>query len=194
VHEWLTESQTLAEAAGSVADQTHATVGFAQLAWLRGEHDHAAQLMGECLSTLRRLGDQRCTGRALYILGERAMEQGELARAEELLRGSVDAIALAGQSFVLVGALEALAAVFLAQGCQRNAAVLLGTANRTRESAKAHMRTIEPPNEELRRSLVELMGAADFDAAYAEGGGLSPTQALEVASSDQCADPTSSAR
>ena len=79
--------------------------------------------------------------------------------------------------------------MFSAQGCQRSAAVLLGTANRTRESAKAHMRTIEPPNEELRRSLVELMGGADFDAAYAEGGGLSPMQALQVASSDHCADP-----
>jgi hypothetical protein len=25
--------------------------------------------MNECLPTLRRLGDQRCTGRALYVLG-----------------------------------------------------------------------------------------------------------------------------
>jgi hypothetical protein len=194
VHEWLTESRTLAEAAGSVADQTHATVGFAQLAWLRGEHDYAAQLMGECLSTLRRLGDQRCTGRALYILGERAMEQRELPLAEELLRGSVDAIALAGQSFVLVSALEALAAVFAAQGRQRSAAVLLGTASRTRESAKAHMRAMEPPNEKLRQSLEKLMGAADFDAAYAEGAELSPTQALQVASSDQCDDPKPAGR
>jgi predicted ATPase/DNA-binding CsgD family transcriptional regulator len=194
VHEWLTESQTLAEAAGSVAEQTHATVGFAQLAWLRGDHDHAAQLMGGCLSMLRRLGDQRCTGRALHILGERAMEQHELARAEALLRGSVEATALAGQSFVLVSALEALAAALLAQGCSRSAAILLGTANRTRESAKAHLRPIEPPNVELRRSLVELMGAAQFDAAYGEGGGLSPMQALQFASSDQYDDPSPAAR
>jgi predicted ATPase/DNA-binding CsgD family transcriptional regulator len=189
VHEWLTESRTLAEAAGSVSDQAHATVGFAQLEWLRGDHDHAALLMAECLSTLRRLGDQRCTGRALHILGEQAMEQDELARAEELLRGSVEATALAGQSFVLVSALEALAAALLTQGGLRGAAILLGTANRTRESARAHMRPIEALNEELRRSLEELMGAADFDAAYSEGEDLSPTQALGAASSDQHANP-----
>jgi predicted ATPase/DNA-binding CsgD family transcriptional regulator len=188
VHEWLTESRTLAEAAGSVGDQMHATVGFAQLAWLRGDHDHAAKLMDECLPTLRRLGDQRCTGRALCMLGERAIEQGQLDRAEELLRGSVEATALAGQSVVLVSALEALAATVSAQGRLRSAAVLLGTADRARESVSAHMRPIEPSDEELRRSLARLLGAAAFDAAYGEGGRLSPIQALQVASSDQPGD------
>jgi hypothetical protein len=75
VQAWLTESQALAEESGSEEDLVHATVGFAQLAWLRGDHDRAAQLMGECLPTLRRRGDRRCTGRALYVLGERAREQ-----------------------------------------------------------------------------------------------------------------------
>jgi hypothetical protein len=62
-----------------------------------------------------RLGDQRCAGRALLILGERAREQGQLGRAADLLSGSVAAITLAGQSIVLVTALEALAAGFSAQ-------------------------------------------------------------------------------
>ncbi len=97
VHECLTESQALAEAADSEEDKVHATVGFGQLAWLRGDHDGAAQLMEQCLPTLRRLGDQRCTGRALYVLGERAREQRRLARAEELLAASVEAVVLAGQ-------------------------------------------------------------------------------------------------
>ena len=189
VHEWLTESRALAEAAGSVGDQTHATVGFAQLAWLRGEHDRAAQLMEESLPTLRRLGDQRCTGRALCMLGERAIEQGQPARAEDLLRASVEATALAGQSFVLVSALEALAVAVSAQGSARNAAILLGTAHRTRESVSASMRPIGHSNEELRLSLARILGAATFDAAYAEGGRLTPIQALEVASAEQPADP-----
>jgi predicted ATPase/DNA-binding CsgD family transcriptional regulator len=183
VHDWLTESQMLAEAAGSVADQTHATVGFAQLAWLRGEHDRAAELMEQCLPTLRRLGDQRCSGRALCMLGERAIEQSQLARAEELLQGSVEATALAG-SLVLVSALEALAVAVSARS-PRGAAVLLGTAHRVRESVGANMRGIEPPNEELGRSLTGLLGADDFNAAYRQGTRLSPKQALEVVTSDQ---------
>jgi len=185
VHEWLTESQALAEESGSEEDQVHATVGFAQLAWLRGDHDRGAQLMEECLPTLRRRGDQRCAGRALYLLGERAHQQQQLARAEELLGASVEAVALAGQSFVLVSALEALAAVLSAQGRPRPAAVLLGTARTARELASAHMRPIEPTDEELHRSLVRILGAAVFDAAHDEGERLSPTQALQLASHDR---------
>lgn len=185
VHQWLTESQALAEAAGSDEDLAHAKVGFAQLAWLRGEHGGAAELMERCLPTLRRLGDQRCTGRALYVLGERAYEQRHLARAEELLRASAEAIALAGQSFVLVSALEALSAVYASQGRPQIAAVLLGTAHTARESASAHMRPIRPPDDDLRRSLVRELGTAAFDTAYAAGERLSPTQALQVATSDQ---------
>jgi hypothetical protein len=186
VHQWLTESQALAEAAGSEGDKIHAAVGFGQLAWLRGDHDRAAQLMQECLPTLRRLGDQRCSGRALYLLGERAREQRQLARAEELLGGSVAAIAIAGQSVILVRALESLAAVLSAQDRPRRAAVLLGTADAARESATAHMRSTQPPDEELRRSLARVLGTAVFDAAYSEGKRLSPPQALQLASSGHC--------
>jgi predicted ATPase/DNA-binding CsgD family transcriptional regulator len=181
VHGWLTESRALAEAAGSEDDQVHATVGFGLLAWLRGEHDHAAQLMQQCLPTLRRLGDQRCAGRALHILGERAHQQRQPARAEQLLRASVEAITLAGQSIVLISALEALAAVVYAQGRPQAAAMLLGTAHIARESASAHMRPSRPSNDELRRSLIQNLGAPAFDTAHAEGERLSPPQALQAA-------------
>jgi hypothetical protein len=182
VEEWLTESQTLAEAAGSDQDAVHAKVGFGQLAWLRRDYDGAARLMEECLPTLRRLGDQRCTGRALYLLGERARQQGQPTRAEELLRASVDAIRLAGQSFVLVKALESLAAVLAAQGRPRQAAVLLGTAHTARNSASPHMRPVDPPDEELGRSLKAILGTPTFDTAHAEGERTSLTHALRLSS------------
>ncbi len=185
VHDWLTESQALAAAAGSEEDQAHATVAFAQLAWLRGDHDDAALLMAECLPTLRRLGDQRCTGRALYLLGERAYEQRDLAGAEKMLAGSVAAVALAGQSFVLVRALEALAAVLSVQGRPRQAAVLLGAAHAALGSATPHMRPLQPRDDDLRHSLVRVLGAEEFTAAHGEGERLSPTEALQLAAPDQ---------
>jgi hypothetical protein len=185
VHEWLTESQALSHEADSEDDQVHAMVGFAQLAWLRGDRERAAQLMEECLPTLRRRGDQRCAGRALFVLGERAREQQQLARAEQLLRASVEAVVMAGQSFVLVTALEALAAVLSAQDRPRPAAVVLGAAHTARATASAHMRPIEPPDEELHRSLVQVLGKAAFDTAHREGERLSLTQALQQTSSDR---------
>jgi hypothetical protein len=185
VHEWLTESRALAVAAGSDEDQVHATVGFAQLAWQRGDHDHAAGLMTECLPTLRRLGDQRCTGRALHLLGERAYEQRDLAGAETMLAGSVTAIARAGQSFVLVRALEALAAVLSDLDRPRQAALLLGAAHTALGSATAHMRPGRPRDDELRQTLIQEIGDEEFNAAYGEGQELSPTQALQLAAPNQ---------
>jgi hypothetical protein len=120
----------------------------------------------------------------LHILGELAREQGQLARAEQLLSESVKAITLAGQAVVLVNALEALAGVVSARGRLRPAAILLGTAHTARESASAHMRPIQPPDDVLRQQLVHALGTAAFQDAYHEGERLSPTQALQLASSD----------
>jgi hypothetical protein len=180
VHGWLTESRALAEATGSEEDRAHASVGFAQLAWARGEHEEAARLMRECLPTLRRLGDQRCTGRALYVLGTRAHQLNDLARAEQLLTAAVAAIVLAGQSFVLVTALDALAAVRAAQGAHRHAATLLGTADAARAAADAHMRPLQPPDRQLRRSLERALGATAFATAHAAGQRTTPAQAVHA--------------
>jgi predicted ATPase/DNA-binding CsgD family transcriptional regulator len=178
VEAWLTESRALAEAAESEVDRVHATVGFGQLAWVRGDHAAAAELMADCLPALRRLGDRRCTGRALHMLGQHAYEQRRLDRAEQLLRAGIDAVAAAGQSFVLVHALEALAAVLAAQHRPSTAALLLGTADTAREAARRHhLRPIPPPDDELRDALVRELGEADFDAAHAEGARLSATEA-----------------
>lgn len=184
VHGWLVESRTLAEAAGSEQDQAHATVGFGQLAWLRGDHSGAAGLMEEVIPTLRRLGDQRCAGRALYLLGRHAIERGDLARAEETLAACVRAVALAGQSRILVNALDALAELYAANRRPGSAAMLLGAAHAARESASAHMRPIQTNDGELRRSLVRALGAATFDRRYADGRRTPPTVALRHASSD----------
>jgi hypothetical protein len=180
VHELLTESQELADAAGSEEDRAHATVGFGQLAWLRGDHEGAARLMEDCLPTLRRMGDQRCTGRALYMLGVRARQQQELALAERLLSQSVAAVVLAGQSFVLVNALEELAAVYLDQARPRDAAVFLGAARTARQLASVHMRPTQPSDETLPKSIERILGTEVFTAAYAEGQRMSPTQALRL--------------
>jgi hypothetical protein len=93
----------------------------------------------------------------------------------------VTAIAMAGQSIVLVSALESLAAVFRAQDRPRHAAMLLGTAHTARESASAHL-PAQPPDGELRRSLAQVLGIAAFDAAFSEGELMSPVQALQHAS------------
>jgi predicted ATPase/DNA-binding CsgD family transcriptional regulator len=181
VHGWLAESHALALAAGSEGDTLHPRIGFSWLAWLRGDREQGAALMAECLPALRRVGDRRCLGQALYMLGERAREEQQLGRAQELLTGSVEAVAVAGQSVTLIEALEALAAVRAAQGQPRHAAALLGAAHAARDSDVMPMRPSEPPDDEFRRSLVTALGTDGFDAAYGRGGALPPAQTLRLA-------------
>ena len=180
VQRWLGESLALSEAAGSEHDRAHALMGLGRLAWLRGDRDHAVELLEGCVPMMRRLGDQRCTGRSLHLLGERAREQQELARAEGLLRGSVEAAEAAGEGTVVVDALEALAAVLSADHRPREAAVLVGVTDALRASASASPRPPHPPAEDLRRALARVLGGAAFEEARTEGGSLSPTQALRL--------------
>jgi hypothetical protein len=99
------------------------------------------------------------TGRGLRLLGERAREHHQFARADELLRGSVEAAESAGEATVVVDALEALAAVLSAEHRPREAAVLVGAADTQRGSASSSRRPPQPPDENLRRSLVRGAGA-----------------------------------
>ena len=187
VQGWLTESLALSEAAGSDHERAHALLGFGRLAWLRGDRDRAVQLLEECVPIMRRLGDQRCTGRGLHLLGERAREHQQLVRAEELLRGSVEAAEPAGEGTVVVDALEALAAVLSATDRPREAAVLIGAADAQRGSGSTSQRSPQPPDQNLRRSLIRGLGRTTFDETHIHGRSLSPTAALRLTTS---ASPT----
>jgi hypothetical protein len=187
VQGWLAESLALSEAAGSDHERAHALLGFGRLAWLRGDRDYAVQLLEECVPIMRRLGDQRCTGRGLHLLGERAREHQQLVRAEELLRGSVEAAEPAGEGTVVVDALEALAAVLSATDRPREAAVLIGAADAQRGSGSTSQRSPQPPDQNLRRSLIRGLGRTTFDETHTHGRSLSPTAALRLTTS---ASPT----
>jgi hypothetical protein len=93
----------------------------------------------------------------------------------------VEAIAHAGQSIVLIRALDALAAVVFALGRPRHAAVLLGAAHAARESASAHRQSIHPPDARLSESLQRTLGASAFDREYRHGERCAPAQALQEA-------------
>jgi predicted ATPase/DNA-binding SARP family transcriptional activator len=88
---WLEESLHLSHETGSKHDRVHALLGLARLAWRRGHEARVETLIDECLPVLRRLGDQRCIGRALFVLGDLARQRGDSAAATELLRSSIQA-------------------------------------------------------------------------------------------------------
>ena len=79
-----------------------------------------------------------------------------------------------------VDALEALAAVFAATDHLREAAMLIGAADTQRGSGSTSQRPPQPPDQNLRRSLIRGLGRTTFDEAHTQGRSLSPTAALRL--------------
>jgi hypothetical protein len=163
------ESRELADAAGIDEDQTHATVGFAQLAWLRGDHTHAADVMEEILPTLRRLGDQRCTGRALYLLGQHAHQHGQLARAEDLLRAGIEAVTLAGQSSSSPTPWNSWPPSTTNKATTAGPPCRSGWPMPRASPQPSTRRPVDPSDETLHHALTETLGVEEFNAAHTEG-------------------------
>jgi hypothetical protein len=88
---------------------------------------------------------------------------------------------------VVVDALEALAAVLSATDRPREAAVLIGAADAQRGSGSTSQRPPQPPDQNLRRSLIRGLGRTTFDETHTHGRSLSPTAALRLTTS---ASPT----
>jgi hypothetical protein len=95
----------------------------------------------------------------------------------------VEAAEPAGEATVVVDALEALAAVLSAEHRPREAAVLVGAADAQRGSGSSSRRPPQPPDKNLRRSLVRALGRSAFDEARTEGRSLPATEALRLTTS-----------
>ncbi len=93
---WLEESLRVADAAGAQHDRAHAVFGLARVGWQEDELDTAARLLAECVPVLRRIGDHRCAGRGMQMLGEMALRRGDPDEADRMLRASLAAAEPAG--------------------------------------------------------------------------------------------------
>lgn len=108
IGDWLEESLALSAEAGSEHHRAHALLGLARLGWLRGQDEDATARLQRCVPTLRRLGDLRCTGRALLLSAELAGHRGDAARAQDLLRQSIRAARPAADHATLEAASQRL--------------------------------------------------------------------------------------
>lgn len=106
---WLEESLRMADAAGAEHDRVHAILGLARVRWQHGDFSAAERLLADCVPALRRIGDQRCAGRGLQMIGEIAVRRGDADAAAELLRASLAAAEPAGDSDTAERARELLA-------------------------------------------------------------------------------------
>jgi predicted ATPase/class 3 adenylate cyclase/DNA-binding CsgD family transcriptional regulator len=151
---------------------------LAEIALARGDLPAARRYADETVALTAGAG----LASALVARARVAIAQDEPDQAE---RDAHDALALAvvvGTHITTPDALECLATVASAAGSHRQAARLLGAADAVRSSTGVvRYRVYDEGYQTLTTSLREELGDSEFGAAWAEGGGLNPEEAIAYA-------------
>jgi non-specific serine/threonine protein kinase len=153
-----------------------------EVARYRGDLDRATALHDESLSLFRDLGDTQGEATSIYNHGLVANDRGEHGRALVLHQESLVLFHAMGDMVGVAWSLEGLASVSLALGHPERAARLFGTAAALRDALGAPL----PPAALVAHGHVvaavrTALGAESFDTAWAQGGALSPEQAVSAA-------------
>ncbi|HUG84293.1 MAG TPA: LuxR C-terminal-related transcriptional regulator, partial [Euzebya sp.] len=175
---WLEESLHLAEKFDEAHGVAHAQLGLARLAWIRDEREVAVPLLEDCLPELRRMGDMRCAGRALRLLGERAAEIGDEATAEQLLADSVRVAEGVADPLTVAAGLTALAELLVARGDAEQSALMLGSAQVRAEASFRAPDWPTPRQAQLIAAARDMLGDARYDEAVGRGRGRGPDELL----------------
>lgn len=145
-----------------------------------GDNARAMALYAESLALKRTLGDTRGIATSLHNLGVVALEQGDLERAVPLFAESLTLKHGLGNMQGIAASLDGLAEVAGTGGQARRAARLLGAAAALRVALDA--RPKEPLSaQHYGRAVASVraaLGEKAFAAAWAEGEGWTPEQAV----------------
>jgi predicted ATPase len=147
-----------------------------------GDRARARELLDESLALSERLGDARTSARAVDTLGSVALAEGDAASAALQHRRALSMRVELGDREAVATTFEGLARVALAEGRAPVAARLLGQIDALRTELGEPL----PPYERaqfdaLAASLREVLGDDAFEAAWAEGGQLTFTDAVALA-------------
>lgn len=179
-HEWLTRSLALSRQGRSPHGEAHALLFLARLASEKGDFDRATPMIDAALPVFRRLGDQRCVGRALFERARLAYVRDDVEAALSALGDCIRATERVGNHATATSALELCAMLLFDSGAIEEAATVLGSADAHR--VRAGVQTVRnlPVSEDLRRLLEGGDGASLLDA-YRQGGSTSAIEAWEGA-------------
>ena len=147
-----------------------------------GDLPRARALMEQGVEVARAFGAERELGIALNCLAATLGEQGELARAVELLHESLAAFRVDPQYMFVARSLELLGGIVRRWGQFEDAAVLLGAGSAIRRSIASTPFTVD--GEWIARHLADgraAIGQDAFDRAMAAGAAMSFEQAIDFA-------------
>ncbi len=144
----------------------------------QGEREEAERLHERALRIFRELGDERGVARVISHLGDEALRADDVERATRLHAECAEIRRRLGDVPGVASAIEKLASV-VSTGDPYGAAVLLGTAERVRDSIRASVPpTVRDEYEACRSSVRALLGEERFESARREGRKITPAAAV----------------
>lgn len=179
---WVADSLAVLEDLGTFHDVAHCLLEVGRIARRRGLHDEARQALEQAVERMRRIGDERCTGRALGLLAVVLMEASELDKAAVIARAGMQIGAGLAEKQTIRLSMAALAGVASKKGDLAEAVLLYG--------ATDHLgRTLQLPQSEQTSQLREeqltalrsAMAPEDYEAAWRRGQSMLLPEAVEYA-------------
>jgi predicted ATPase len=169
------QSLELKRELGDLAAISTTTCGLGTLAVDEGKFAEARLLLEESLAIDRHLGDRLGVAINLGNLAAVALETRDLGRARQLAAEALETFGSLGDQDGVAEGLEQLASIAAGEDAPRHAARLAGAARALR--AAIGMPLSLPDQARLDGHLAaarEKLGPAGFEAAFAEGGDLTP--------------------
>lgn len=176
------ESLQLARTVGDPWLLSQAVYTLAVAASLIGDSATARPLFDESISLMRKVGDRWGLTYSLVGLSSEYLRGGLIHEAELLLSESMalarEIASTTGTAIVLMG----YAGLAAARSNPTRAAQLIGAADGIMAAGSAHWWPTEQiTHDSIVKTIRTLLDNADWDAAYAEGRGLTIEQAVELA-------------
>jgi predicted ATPase/DNA-binding SARP family transcriptional activator/Tfp pilus assembly protein PilF len=146
------------------------------------KYDRADALYAESLDIHRRIGNLSAIAVSLHGLGEAALKQGNLSRAQSCYMECLTLFQKIGDRRGIAYALEAVAAFASPVAQAAQSGVLLGAAAALREEIKSPLQSNETAAyDTVIAAARQVVGDAEFEAAWARGKTLSPEEAAKYA-------------
>jgi non-specific serine/threonine protein kinase len=170
----LEEALDLCRRSGDRWVTSRVLFSLAALAVDRDECAWANALLEESLAIGQEAGDSYSVFMTQRELGKVAMRQGETERAAALYRASLEGFRETGERYESARVLDDLAALTLALDRPAQAARILGATDAVRRVIGTALDPADrPARERTATAAREALGADGFDAAFAQGAGMS---------------------
>ena len=187
--ELLEESVALFREIGDKGSLSYTLPALGYVVWKRGDYNRGKALLEEGLALSRELGNKGWIALSLNRLGRFALNQEDYGRAAELLEESLTlsldrkVVELEEGDKGFPPLLEGFGGVAVGQGQAKRAARLYGAAEALREAnATPILLSSERKEYDVWVATARAkLGEKDFKAAWAEGRGMSPEEAIEYA-------------